>query len=275
MSKLDIEKLYVDELAITEPSEIDIEAIAYYKGALVKHRSLKGSEARIIGYGDRAIISVNSGSSYVRKRFSVGHELGHWFKHRGSVGNLCKKEAILSNRASNRKSIAGREKIANEYASELLMPEYLFDEHIRGSKISFDVIQSIKEAFRVSHTAAAIRYVNSCDYPVILACYGRSGRKWYHKSKQVPEYFYPVRSISNLSPGYQQSLLTNNVHQEHEVDADLWVDAAGAENYEVMEVVWPVSSETIMAFVWWKDKSQIIDYDAQDEAIEFKEPAFK
>ena len=155
------------------------------------------------------------------------------------------------------------------------MPGYLFAEHIRGSRISFDVVQSIKEVFRVSHTAAAIRYVNFCEYPVILACYGRSGRKWYHKSKQVPEYFYPVRSISKLSPGYRQSLSGYNGHREHEVDADLWIDAAGAESYEVMEVVWPVSRDTVMVFVWWKNERQIIDYGDEEEAVEFKEPTFK
>lgn len=275
MSRQDIESLYRNELAISHPSEIDIEAIAYYKGALVKHRPLKGCEARIIGYGEKAIITVNSGSSFLRNRFSVGHELGHWFRHRGSVGNLCKKDDVLSNRFSNRKSIAGREKIANEYASALLMPKYLFTEHTRGSRISFDVIRSIRDAFQVSYTAASIQYVNFCEYPVILACYVKSSRKWYHKSKQVPEYFYPVRSINRLSPGYQQCLFARPGQREFEVDADLWIDAAGAENYEVTEVVWHATPDTIMVFIWWKDESQIIEFESAENAIEDHEPTFK
>ncbi len=88
MSKKDIEKLYLDELGITDPSEIDIEAIAFYKGATVKRRPLKGCEARIIGHGDKAIITVSTTSIPERYRFSIGHELGHWFKHRGNIGNL-------------------------------------------------------------------------------------------------------------------------------------------------------------------------------------------
>ena len=253
MSKKDIEKLYLNELAITHPSEIDIEAIAYYKGATVKRRPLKGCEARIIGHGERAIISVSSASSPERYRFSIGHELGHWFKHRGTVGNLCKKKDILANRSSLNKSVRGKEKVANEYASELLMPSYLFSKHIKNSTISFDVILSIKEAFHVSLTAAAIRYVNFCDFAVILCCYGEQGRKWFHKSKYVPDYFYPVRAINKSSPGYKCALSARDGYMAHEVDADVWIDNRGAEDYEVMEVVWPIRRNEFMVFIWWKD----------------------
>ena len=169
----------------------------------------------------------------------------------------------------------GREKVANEYASELLMPEYLFSQFIRGSEISFDVILSIKETFGVSLTAAAIRYVNSCDFPVLLACYGPSGRRWYHKSKQVPQYFYPVRAVSKLSPGYRQVLAQDAKYLTNEVDADLWIDARGAEDYEVMEVVWPISRDSLMVFVWWADEGQIVDYGEDEEEVEIPEPTFR
>lgn len=75
-------KLYY-ELGITEPGEIDLEAIAYYKDAVVKRKPLTGCEARIIGVDSKAIITVNEKSSLERQNFSIGHELGHWFKDRG------------------------------------------------------------------------------------------------------------------------------------------------------------------------------------------------
>ena len=259
MSKKDIEKLYLDELGITDPSEIDIEAIAFYKGATVKRRPLKGCEARIIGHGDKAIITVRTTSIPERYRFSIGHELGHWFKHRGNIGNLCKKADVSVNRSSLNKTIRGKEKVANEYASELLMPSYLFSKHIRGRNISFDAILSIKEAFHVSLTAAAIRYVNFCDYAVILCCYGEHGRKWFHKSKYVPEYFYPVRAINKSSPGYKRAISASDGYIAHEVDADVWIDIKGAENHEVMEVVWPIGKNEFMVFIWWQDDSHISD----------------
>ena len=71
------------ELGIEEPDEIDVEAIAEYCGATIVYDELEGCEARIVGTGDRAIITVNSESSDERWLFFGCHELVHWFWIRG------------------------------------------------------------------------------------------------------------------------------------------------------------------------------------------------
>ena len=74
------------ELGVTDPKDIDIEAIAWCLGARVTYRPLDRCEARITGNGDQAIITVNSRSPWRRRRYSVAHELGHWKYDRGRVG---------------------------------------------------------------------------------------------------------------------------------------------------------------------------------------------
>jgi hypothetical protein len=71
------EKLLKD-LGITEPKDIDLEAIAWHCGAIVKYRPLRGCEARIVGSGSRAVISIHTEGTNTRKRYSLAHELGHW-----------------------------------------------------------------------------------------------------------------------------------------------------------------------------------------------------
>ena len=109
--KQHVERLYVDRYGITSPTEIDIEAIAFDCSAIVLHGELTGCEAMIIGAGDKATITVNEKSSPQRQRFSIGHELGHWFKDRGKVGNLCSKHDMDSPSGLGKQ----REVIANEY----------------------------------------------------------------------------------------------------------------------------------------------------------------
>jgi hypothetical protein len=75
----------LQELGITEPEEIDLEAIAFHVGARVRIRALCGCEAYIVGCGGQALITVNQDSSARRKRFSIAHELGHWRFHRGKT----------------------------------------------------------------------------------------------------------------------------------------------------------------------------------------------
>ncbi len=85
MTVLNATQDVLKELGVTEPSEIDVDAIAWSLGVRVKYRPLDGCEARITGNGDKAIITVNSRSSRRRKRFSVAHELGHWKYDRGRI----------------------------------------------------------------------------------------------------------------------------------------------------------------------------------------------
>ncbi len=49
-------------LGISSPKEIDLEAIAWHVGALVKYRPMDNAEATIIGWVSHAVIAVNSSS---------------------------------------------------------------------------------------------------------------------------------------------------------------------------------------------------------------------
>src|SRR6185369_4279430 len=79
----------LQELGITEPDEIDIEAVAHYCRATIQYKPLEGCQARIIGYGDRAIIAVSNSEQRPRQRFSAGHELGHWMRDHNSISFSC------------------------------------------------------------------------------------------------------------------------------------------------------------------------------------------
>ena len=67
----------LDELGITEPVELDMEAIAQHCQATIIYKPLKGCAARITGNEDRAIITIDDACRRERQRFSAGHELGH------------------------------------------------------------------------------------------------------------------------------------------------------------------------------------------------------
>ena len=86
----------LQSLGITEPAEIDICAIAQSRGATVVEKLVTGCEARIVGYGERAIIVVNSESISSRKRFSAAHELGHWMRDAGTISLGCNPKRLLA-----------------------------------------------------------------------------------------------------------------------------------------------------------------------------------
>ena len=103
------------ELGISEPDEIEIEAIAEYCGATVTYGQLTGSEARIVGIDDKAVITVNRSASRGRERFSAAHELAHWLRDAGEIALMCDPDGGFDTSGGG-----NRETRANDYAADLL-----------------------------------------------------------------------------------------------------------------------------------------------------------
>src|SRR3954454_2854802 len=70
----------------------------------------------------RREVWVSQRESSVRRRFSVAHEVGHFLLHvgPGSVGVFCRATDVQPDPASPERL---REREANRFAAELLMPE--------------------------------------------------------------------------------------------------------------------------------------------------------
>lgn len=169
------ERLLLD-LGITEPDEIDVEVIACLVGAIVRYRPLPCGDARILGVGDRAIITVNAAASSVRQRFSVAHELGHWHHHRGqqlachAAGNI------------NPASVGAAEREADRYAASLLMPRFMMTSVVASTPMSMALVYHIAERFRVSLLAATLRLVAVHADAFALVVEEADGRRWFKRS---------------------------------------------------------------------------------------------
>ena len=241
------EKLLQD-LGITDPAEIDLEAIAYHVGAEIRYRALQGCEARIVGVGDRAIITVNTNGTTARKRFSIAHELGHWCHHRGQC-HACRAEDYRP------RSALSPERVADDYASDLLLPNYLFrDASKKAGKLSFRAIGSLAEIFSTSQTATAIRLVETDHTPALLICHGPQGRKWFTQAPSVPRRWFPQQDLhaDSFAFGVLFGSAANDA-MPRKVGADAWFDRREAERYELHEQTFRVGKDEILTLVILSD----------------------
>lgn len=220
----------LQELGVTEPDEIDLEAIAYYVNARVKYRPLDGCEARIIGKGDEAIITVNANSTYRRKRFSIAHELGHWHHHRGKC-LACRVEEYRPRDALS------PERTADGYAADLLMPYYLFRPLARQqSKLTFKAVATLADTFSASKPATAIRLVESDHSPAVLVCHGPRGRKWFTRAPSVPQIWFPQDALDADSYAFGVQFGGNpDDPLPRKIGAEAWFDRRGADRFELHE----------------------------------------
>lgn len=242
------------DLGITEPHEIDLDAIAWELGARVRYRPLHGCEARIVGSTDQAIITVNSRSSRRRQRFSVGHELGHWYYDRGRV-LVCFADDIGQATWGD----LSPERIADRFASSLLMPDYLFQPMARSfPKANFQTVQAIADEFDTSRTATAIRLVEGKYFAAVLVCHGPQGRKWFTRSPDVPQRWFPCKDLS--ADSFAFAVLFGRAPGDRfprKVGADAWFDRHEADRYEVYEQTIKTADDEILTLVHIVDEAML------------------
>lgn len=254
MAELSFAERLLQSYGITEPEEIDLEAIAYDQGVTVTYRRLDGCEARIVGKGNRAIVSIDPRPLGTRKRFSLAHELAHWLTDRGNVSFLCKKTDIGVSGTTGRNP---REAGANNLAAQILMPEYLFRPLCAKKIPTLDTVDELRARFNTGLTTTAIRLVDVGHYPAMVLCYGSNGRKWFHRVRDLPESLWPVRVLDEESQAFE--LLKGQIPEGRPIiqSADTWIDHPDAGDYSVIEHSRRVADDVVVTLLWWKDERQV------------------
>lgn len=239
-------------LGITTPNEIDMKAIAYSKQATVKQAPLTGCEARIIGADDRAIITVNSNSGSERQKFSIGHELGHWLKDRGKIGNLCKVSDMEIGQVQ--KPV---ENIANQFASELLMPHFLMQEEVKNSKFNAEIARHVASRFGSSFMAALRRTVKMDLHMGFMACYKKCGtRRYFEKHSLLPGVFFPPNKVPKGS-AIQRLINGESLKGAIAIDGEVWCRESLISGSVVLEHAFHYHADEFLTIVWWQDEEPI------------------
>ena len=170
--------LLIQQLGINQASDIDLESIAQSVGVQVRVGFLESCEARLIGFRDRAIITVARNSDRRRRRFSIAHELGHWHHHRGRM-TLC--EVLDPSVTATRADPVERE--ADHYAANLLMPSHLFGASVqRRAHRTLGVISALSHEYRTSRIATMLRVIELNLWPCMMIVQDAQGRIWSRRS---------------------------------------------------------------------------------------------
>jgi len=251
----------LNDLGITEPGDIDIEAIAEDCGATIRYKPLSGCAARIMGYKDRAIITIDRDTKRPRQRFSAGHELGHWMRDRGQASFQCKNENFI-----REWSAENPEKRANRFASDLLLPPKMFRVRLHRMPVTFDTVRQLAEIFCTSVTATAIRLVEYGELPAMLVYNGPRKREWFFTSGEVRNKIFPEERPEKGS--IAEALLRGDRSDmtPREVRSDTWFTHRNAAGHWVHEDSISVSDGSVLSLLWWKDERQLIEIDNEIEA---------
>lgn len=142
-------------MAGVDSPPVDINGIAELLGFTIVPFDFPDSTAAVTFIeGDSKTIGVNSNHAPTRQRFSISHELGHYLSGHESYDH---GKTHVENRPTFLDPQNRQEIEANEFASELLMPEVLLRRD--AAQIGLDV-SALAKRFVVSEQAMWIQLIN-------------------------------------------------------------------------------------------------------------------
>lgn len=232
------EKLVVEILKAEPdlPIPVPIEKLAYQLGISdIKLLETDGFMGGLITNAAKStgVILVNKDLRKGRRRFTIGHELGHLLmpKHLPGPGDrfLCSLSDLLAGDPETADRRARWEAEANRFASLILVPPPIFRKEANEGKDP-DLRQLVKLAdrYEVSKEVAGRAYVDYRREPIafLIAHEGRLLRSYRRKEK------FPFITVDWGRPIPKNSLLLRKSHSVHvaseieETDSAAWLDVS-------------------------------------------------
>ncbi|WBL26770.1 ImmA/IrrE family metallo-endopeptidase [Zunongwangia sp. HGR-M22] len=185
-------KQFAEEIALEYPEiETNLERIVEEEGIKVFYDCYDTATfdgMTIYEYSQFFIhINLDRGNkpSTARARFTLAHELGHYFIDTHRIGL---KEGILEPHPSklNNHQFTRIEREADYFASNLLMPETRFKKFINKKHFNPELLNDLKLNFNVSLTACAIRYADIGNCPLMIVYSENGNVKWKYYSLDFP-----------------------------------------------------------------------------------------
>lgn len=193
-------------------------------GLYYDEEPMNGCDGRIVfsKSGKKVKITINSETHYLpRKRFSVGHELGHYLlghnrSHVDGPGTIdCYGKK-------------GPEAEANEFASELLMPTPAFMKYVADRPFSPQLIKDVANYFGTSISSVVYRYMMCGPHPIVVAYSLKGTVKWICKSRNMWRWNLDLKGkpVPENSITYEYFQNGNQYEEIRDVDMDVWFDTS-------------------------------------------------
>ncbi|HEY7789812.1 MAG TPA: ImmA/IrrE family metallo-endopeptidase [Vicinamibacterales bacterium] len=209
----------------------------------------EGMLVRIKGTAKAAIAVKNSIREDSRKRFTVAHELGHLLLPGHDQCGVC-ASGMIETWAGD---VRDREREANVFAAELLMPAALMQRQLGRDAPSLRLLDGIAATFGTSLTASGYRFASLTSYAVALV-WSEAGRiRW---AKQSDEFGGWLRLREKLdSRTFAADLFggTDVPAGAHPVPADAWLERADAEATLLEESRLLPGYGAVLTLLWAKE----------------------
>ena len=191
-------KEILDLIGYEDISDISMEDLMCGFDIIYKEEELNNSDGKIIRGSFRTLIKVNKSIiSKQRKRFVAAHELGHHFLHEILELHSDNTNTLNWFNVEKQAQRGLQEYEANDFASELLMPEIVFRDFIKNKSFGPHLIKDISTRFRTSLTSVIFRMLTLDIAPIFVVFISNGKVHYWRKSNDLKVW---IPDITKLPP---------------------------------------------------------------------------
>ncbi|MBS0207109.1 MAG: ImmA/IrrE family metallo-endopeptidase [Planctomycetes bacterium] len=148
----------------------------------------------LLFYNIKYDLGLEQGTNHPRTRFSICHELGHFFIDEHHKYLLSGGKAHAS--SGEFKTAMQMEREADAFASSMLLPTHLVEPLLNNGELTLRKLEKVSEDFGASLLCTTIRGVRLSDLPCAVAGIRRGRIAWMFPSKAMIEgHCYPGKRV--------------------------------------------------------------------------------
>tara|TARA_R110002051_G_scaffold133967_1_gene207241 strand:+ start:3466 stop:4269 length:804 start_codon:yes stop_codon:yes gene_type:complete len=256
-------KELLEEIGLDDITYMPMDLFVSALGATLIEEPLKNSDGKIIRGNTKTLIKINSEILYEeKKRFTIAHEVGHYLLHD-------KLDLAVHNENSNtlnwfqnieqqaKKGIQEYE--ANDFASELLMPEIIFRKFIEYKSFSPSLIKEISIRFKTSLTSVVYRLITLDVFPLLVVFISDGVVRYWRKSsdlkgwlKDVTKLSPPEDSVAKEYIDADYDFIYKGEEKAQEIERSTWFKLyENQEDSDFLEYCIPTKQyKTIISIIW-------------------------
>jgi len=256
-------KELLKEIGFDDITDMPMDLFVSALGATLIEEPLKNSDGKIIRGNTKTLIKLNSEIIYEeKKRFTIAHEVGHYLLHDKLDLAVHNENSITLNWFQNIEQQAKKgiqEYEANDFASELLMPEIILSKFIEYKPFSPSLIKEISNRFKTSLTSVVYRLVALDVYPLLVVFISDGIVRYWRKSPDLKGWLKDITKLSPPEDSVAKEYIDANYdfiykgdEKAQEISRSTWFQLyENQEDSDFMEYCIPTKQyKTIISIIW-------------------------
>jgi hypothetical protein len=237
-----------------------------YDGMLEYHKS---KNRFLLFYNTKYDTGYSLGDHHPRTRFSIGHELGHYFlnRHRAYLMKSLKPHPSKGEFHSD----IVVEKEADSFAASILLPTHLARPIVNQTELSVERISEIAEHFSTSLVSTMFRAVTLSDFPCAVAGIRVGEVAWMFPSNAlIKGGIYPNKGFLPLNAQEPWAEFQVGVSDRYEKEGKVcdWFSVYEKDHLETIHVIEeyvPVASMGTLLVLLTMDESDVF-FEEEEES---------